>query len=61
MGAGPKLLIERFTRVSDNRLDYEFTIDDPDTWTTPWTVVIPYQLSDERIFEFACNKGNDTA
>jgi hypothetical protein len=61
MGAGPKLhLIEKFTRVSDKRLDYEVTLADPETWTKPWTVMIPYQHSDEKIFEFACHEGNGT-
>jgi len=61
MGAGPKLhLIEKFTRVSDKRLDYEATIDDPETWTQPWTVMMPFELRDEKIFEFACHEGNAT-
>jgi len=59
MGAGPKLhLVEKFTRVSDKRLEYEVTIDDPETWTKPWTVMMPFQQSDEKIFEFACHEGN---
>lgn len=59
MGAGPKLhLIEKFTRVSDKRLEYEVKIDDPETWTKPWTVMMPFQHSDEKIFEFACHEGN---
>ena len=61
MGAGPKLhLVEKFRRVSDRRLEYEVTIDDPETWTKPWTVMMPFQQSDEKIFEFACHEGNAT-
>jgi len=61
MGAGPKLhLVEKFTRVSDKRLEYEVKIDDPDTWIKPWTVMMPFQHTDDRIFEFACHEGNDT-
>ena len=61
MGAGPKLhLVEKFTRISDRRLEYEVTIDDPETWTKPWTVMMPFQQSDEKIFEFACHEGNAT-
>ena len=34
-------LIERFTRVNPDRLAFEFTVEDPDAWTRPWTAVIP--------------------
>jgi hypothetical protein len=60
MGAGPKLhLIERFTRVAENQLNYEVTIDDPDTWARPWTASLPLRRSAERMFEFACHEGNE--
>jgi hypothetical protein len=51
-------LIERFTRVNADMLLYEFTVDDPETWTRPWTVQIPMSKSDEPIFEYACHEGN---
>lgn len=61
MGSGGNLhLIERFTRVSDSKLEYEITIDDPDTWTRPWTVMIPLSRSDDKIYEVACHEGNAT-
>jgi len=60
MGAHENLhLIERFTRVGRDVLDYEFTVDDPTTWTAKWTAMIPLKLKDERIFEYACHEGNE--
>ena len=51
-------LIERFTRVDANIVRYEFTIDDPTTFTKTWTVAIPMGRTDERIYEYACHEGN---
>ena len=39
-------LTERFTRVGPDTLDYELTINDPTTWTAPWTAMIPLKLKD---------------
>lgn len=61
MGAREKLtLIEKFTRVGPNTLNYEVTISDPDTWTQPWTVMIPLQSKSEKIYEYACHEGNES-
>ena len=58
-GATTKLhLVERFTRESPETLRYEFTVDDPDTWTRPWSASIPMTRTDERMFEYACHEGN---
>jgi hypothetical protein len=51
-------LTERFTRVGPNTLHYEVTVDDPRTWTRPWTFMIPLKRTDERIYEYACHEGN---
>jgi hypothetical protein len=51
-------LVERFSRVNADTLLYEFTIDDPATWTRPWTAQIPMTKSREPIFEYACHEGN---
>ena len=60
MGAHENLrLTEKFTRVSADVLDYEFTVSDPTTWTAPWTVMIPLKHKDELIYEYACHEGND--
>jgi hypothetical protein len=59
MGSHENLhLIEKFTRVSAEVLNYEFTVDDPTMWTAPWTAMIPLKLKNELIFEFACHEGN---
>ena len=52
-------VVERLTRVSPNRIDYEIRIDDPATWARPWTVMIPLKLAHEQIYEYACHEGND--
>ena len=52
-------LVERFTRVSPNELSYEVTIDDPNIWTKPWTMHIPFQLDRHyELHEYACHEGN---
>ena len=51
-------LVERFTRVADDTLLYEFTVTDPATWTKPWTVQLPMTRTSEQIFEYACHEGN---
>ena len=58
-GSGETLhLVERFTRVDADTLLYEFTIDDPTTFTSPFTVAIPMKQSDGALFEYACHEGN---
>jgi len=58
-GASEKLhLVERFRRVGDNTIHYEITIDDPATWTKPWTLMIPLKRTDDHIYEYACHEGN---
>jgi hypothetical protein len=58
-GTGDRLhLVERFTRADASTLRYEFTVDDPATFTKPWTAVVPMTKSDDRIFEYACHEGN---
>ncbi len=51
-------LTERFTRTDASTLLYEFTVDDPTTFTRPWTAQLPMTWSDERIYEYACHEGN---
>jgi hypothetical protein len=51
-------LTERFTRVDRETLVYEFTVDDPLTWTRPWTAQFPMTRIDEPVFEYACHEGN---
>jgi hypothetical protein len=58
-GAGPHMkLTERFRRLDADTLLYQFTVDDPDTFTQPWTVEIPVTRTPGPIFEYACHEGN---
>jgi hypothetical protein len=58
-GASERLrLIERFTRVADDRIEYRFTVDDPATWERPWSAELPMMKTDGPIFEHACHEGN---
>jgi hypothetical protein len=50
--------VERFTRVSPDLIDYQYTITDPTVFTTPFTVAIPLPRRDDVIFEYACHEGN---
>jgi len=51
-------LIERFTRVDAHMLTYEFTVDDPTTFSRPWTVSLPMTTAQGQIYEYACHEGN---
>ena len=51
-------VVERFTRVADETIEYEVTFDDSDTWGQPWALMIPLSRSEESIFEYACHEGN---
>jgi hypothetical protein len=61
-GANPDTykITERFSRVDATTLNYEFTIDDPKTWTKPWTAVVPWNKIDpgEQMYEYACHEDN---
>ena len=49
---------ERFTRVADDAIQYEFTVEDPATWERPWTAEMAMKKSIGPIFEHACHEGN---
>jgi hypothetical protein len=51
-------LTERFTRIDNDVLIYEFTVDDPETFEQPWTVQIPSVRVDGLMYEYACHEGN---
>lgn len=58
-GSGANLhLVERFRRVDENTLVYEFTVNEPEKFSHPWTAVIPMQRNAEPMFEYACHEGN---
>jgi hypothetical protein len=59
VGTGTHLtLTERFTRLDADTLLYEYTVDDPATFTSPFSAAIPMRLSDGLIYEYACHEGN---
>jgi hypothetical protein len=53
-------LVERFTRVDPDTITYAVTIDDPATFTRPWTIGVPlkHDKTQTEIFEYACHEGN---
>ena len=51
-------VVERFTRVTSDRLDYEFTVNDANTWTRSWTGALSYRRIPGPLFEYACHEGN---
>lgn len=58
-------LVERFTRVDETTLDYEFTMSNPETFTQPWTASVPMTtdhasrgVTAGRMYEYACHEGN---
>ena len=58
-GASAKMrLVERFTRVDADTIHYEFTVDDPSTFTRTWTAAIPMTKAEGLLDEYACHEGN---
>jgi hypothetical protein len=49
---------EKFRRVAADTVEYYVTIDDPLTWSRPWTLMILLKQTGERMFEYACHEGN---
>ena len=59
MGSSSGLhLVERFTRVADDTLQYDATLSDPTTWTKPWAARILFKRTNEPLLEYACHEGN---
>jgi len=59
-GSNPETfkIVERFTRVGPDQLNYEFTVEDPQTWTRPWTARIPWNKIQDQLYEYACHEDN---
>src|SRR5262245_27953644 len=51
-------VVERFTRVSVDKITYQFTVDDPNTWTRPWSAEIPMLATNGPLYEYACHEAN---
>jgi hypothetical protein len=58
-GSGENLsVVERFTRVAADTIEYQFTVADPTTWTRPWSVAFSMTKIQGPLYEFACHEGN---
>ena len=49
---------ERLTRVTDDVIEYAFTVEDPTVWSTPWSGMVPWRPAEGPLFEYACHEGN---
>ena len=56
--SGELRVTERFSRIDANTLRYQFTVEDPETWTAPWSGEYPWPSTDARVYEYACHEGN---
>jgi hypothetical protein len=52
------VVVERFTRIGPDELNYEFTLTDPHTWTQPWSGQLGMSKIDDKLYEYACHEGN---
>ena len=58
-GSGENLrVIERFTRSGPDQILYQFTVEDPASFTRPWSAELPMRRIDEPLYEYACHEGN---
>jgi hypothetical protein len=51
-------LVERFTRIDDETIKYEFTVSDPNSFTQPWSAMFPLVRTEAPLYEYACHEGN---
>jgi hypothetical protein len=51
-------VVERFTRIDADTIDYKFTVDDESTWVKPWSAALPLTKTVGPLFEHACHEGN---
>ena len=58
-GSTPDVKVtERFTRVHPDFINWVITVDDPKTWTRPWSLMIRLKRTDDQVYEYACHEGN---
>jgi len=53
-----RTVTERLTRVDEQTILYEFTVDDPETYSEPWGGEIPFKAFDDLLYEYSCHEGN---
>ena len=51
-------LVERFTRMDENTIDWRFTAEDETAWARPWTAVLPFTKVEGPLYEYACHERN---
>ena len=51
-------ITERLSRVAEDGLLYEFTVEDPSTYTAPWGGQVPFWRFDDLLYEYNCHEGN---
>jgi hypothetical protein len=56
---GTFTLVDRFTRIADDAIVHTYTVEDPATWTRPWTVELPMHRINGPMLEYACNENNE--
>ena len=49
---------ERFSRYSDTEIVYQFTVEDADLYSQPWTAELSFHATDDQLYEYACHEGN---
>ena len=54
-------ITETFKRINAKTIEYKFTIDDPSTWTRPWSAIAPLNASTGPLFEYDCSENNNDA
>jgi hypothetical protein len=54
-------ITETFRRINAQSIEYKFTIDDPSTWTRPWSAIAPLNASTGPLFEYDCSENNNDA
>ena len=52
------IVVERLTRLDPDTVAYEFTVEDPNNFTRPWSAMMPLRRTDGPLFEYACHEGN---
>ena len=51
-------VVERFSRLEDGNVLYNFTVEDDTVWTAPWTGEYVWRVGEEKVYEYACHEGN---
>jgi len=51
-------ITERFKRIGPDTIAYTFTVEDPQTWTRPWTAMVPWNRTRDQMYEYECHESN---